>query len=75
VYFQKDHNLFKLEINRKRNYRKHPTLYRWWSNKEVKGKELKTFQKQMNIITAYQILCATTILRNFVASSTLKKSE
>jgi hypothetical protein len=30
----------------------------------------------MKIITVYQILCATkTILRNFVASITLKKSE
>jgi mannose/cellobiose epimerase-like protein (N-acyl-D-glucosamine 2-epimerase family) len=84
VYFQKDYNLFKLEIISKRNYRKHPTLYRWkmtllngqWINKEVRGKELKNFQKQMKIITVYQILCATkTILRNFVASITLKKSE
>jgi hypothetical protein len=84
VYFLKDLNLFKLEINSKRNCRKHPTLYRWkmsllndqWINKEVRGKELKNFQKQMKIITVYQILCATkTILRNFVASITLKKSE
>jgi hypothetical protein len=47
-----------------------------WINKEVRGKELKNCQKQMKIITAYQILCATTtILRNLVASNTLKKSE
>jgi hypothetical protein len=47
-----------------------------WINKEVRGKELKNFQKQMKIITAYQICCATkTILRIFVASSTLKKSN